>query len=106
MDIIDFNKIVDQRVEKIKATLITKAKEYANDLDRLHNFNRGAQISGQIREKVLNGFMLKHQISLLDILDNMEKGINPTREVIDEKIGDIINYLILLEASIINKIDK
>ncbi len=102
----EFNKIVEQRIAKIKETLIEKTKEYATADDRLHNFNKGEQISGKPREIVLWGFALKHYISFMDILDNIEKGILPTEKLIDEKIGDLINYLILEEACIKDKINK
>jgi len=64
----------------------------------------GAEISGISRERVLHGFMLKHLISYLDMLDDMDKGIIPTEAYLDEKIGDIINYFVLQEASILEKI--
>ena len=94
----DFNKLVEERCNKIVATLAAKQKEYSTADDKLHNFNRGASIAGQSRERVLHGFMLKHYISFMDIIDNVDKGIIPSDEVIDEKIGDIINYMILAEA--------
>lgn len=98
--------LVTERCDKITKTLILKAKEYANGKDRLHNFNRGAEISGISRERVLHGFMLKHFISYLDLLDGIDSGNIPTNEVIDEKIGDIINYFILFEASIKDRNSK
>ncbi len=94
----EFEQIVNERCQKIRDVLTAKAKEYASDKDRLHNFNRGAQITGQTRERVLHGFMMKHFISYLDILDNVDKGIYPSHSLVDEKIGDIINYFILMEA--------
>jgi hypothetical protein len=36
----------------------------------------------------------------------MEAGNLPKEEVVDEKIGDLINYLILCEASIKEKINN
>jgi hypothetical protein len=41
---------------------------------------------------------------LLDILNDIEKGVLPKEKAVDEKIGDLINYLILCEASIKEKI--
>lgn len=101
-----FNKIVDERCEKIKSILSTKATEYAVGTDRLHNFNRGSRMSGISREKVLYGFMLKHEVALLDTLDKMDNDILPSETGINERIGDIINYYILLEASIKEKINS
>lgn len=101
-----FDDIVKQRCDKIINTLSVKAKEYVRGDDRLHNFNRGAEISGITRERVLHGFMLKHFISYLDMLDDIDKGNIPSNEHIDEKVGDIINYFLLLEASIKDRNNK
>lgn len=98
-----FDAIVEARCAKIKAILTVKAKEYVRGENRLHNFKRGAEISGISRERVLHGFMLKHFISYLDMLDDIDKGVMIPDDYIDEKIGDIINYFILLEASLKDK---
>jgi len=101
----EFQEILQQRLKKIEQTLGQKAKEYAAEGDKLHNFNVGARITGQIREKVLWGFALKHYISFMDILDDMELGKLPSEAMVDEKIGDLINYLVLVEASIKDKLN-
>jgi hypothetical protein len=99
-----FDKVVSNRLDAIKSTLISKAKEYAKgDEDRLHNFNRGAQITGQSREKVLQGFMLKHLVSVFDMIDDPSKA---TEYMINEKVGDAINYLVLLEASFKDRLNE
>jgi hypothetical protein len=36
----------------------------------------------------------------MDILNDVEKGNFPKEEVINEKLGDLINYLVLCEASL------
>lgn len=99
-----FDNVVEARIMKIKQTLTIKAKEYARNDNRMHNFDRSASISGLIREKALWMFMVKHLVSVLDLIDDIEKGKLPKEEVLDEKIGDIINYFILLEASITDRI--
>ena len=100
----EFQDVLTTRLTKIKEILGNKAKEYAAEGDKLHNFNVGARITGQTREKVLWGFALKHYISFMDILDDLELGIIPSEALVDEKIGDLINYLILAEASIKHRI--
>jgi hypothetical protein len=90
----DFDKLVERRVELIKSVLKSKAVEYAYG-DRLSNFNRAADTLGTTKEKALVGMWIKHIISILDIVDS---GATPTKAMIEEKIGDAINYLILLEA--------
>lgn len=93
----EFDRIVRERTRKIVRMLASKADEYATEQDRLHNFNKGAAIANKPREQVLWGFALKHYISFLDILEALPDKV-PTDEVIDEKVGDLINYLILVEA--------
>lgn len=102
----DFNELVEARCSKIKATLASKGKEYSTDDDKLHNFNKAGIRSGQSREKALMGMKLKHEISIDDIILNLDKGILPTIEIMDEKIGDIINYFVLLEACLLDRIRK
>lgn len=106
MTITDFNQILQSRFKKSTDTLVIKGQEYQRNEDVFHNFNVGARITNSTREKVLWGFALKHYISFLDMLDDVEKGKLPSIEKIDEKIGDLINYLILCEASLKNRHDS
>ena len=110
MKTIEFDTVIERRLELSKQILINKAKEYAKgDDNRMHNFDKASQITGECREKALFGFFLKHLISVMDIIDDMNKNKNtyiPSKELTDEKIGDAINYLLLLEASIEDKRNK
>lgn len=93
-----FQIYLKQRLDKIKEILEIKAKEYVRNEDRLHNFNVAAKMSNQTRESILwNGFALKHLVSLNDIINDLEKGKTNPINLVEEKIGDLINYLILLE---------
>jgi hypothetical protein len=95
-----FDEIVDKRLAAIKQTLLIKGKEYRRDSDPLHNFRRGGEINKQSEEKILWGFATKHLVSIIDMIDDIEDyGILPKESTVNEKIGDMINYLILLEAS-------
>jgi hypothetical protein len=100
-----FDKLVTARLNATRQTLIIKGKEYRRNNDPLHNFNVAAQLGNTTREKALWGFALKHYVSFMDILNDIEKNNLPTEELISEKIGDLINYLILCEASIKDKIN-
>jgi hypothetical protein len=99
-----FDTVVDTRCQQIKRTLLVKAKEYRRNNDPLHNFRVAAKVSNTTEEKALWGFATKHYVSFLDMLNDIEQGQLPTFEYVDEKIGDLINYLILCEASIKEKI--
>lgn len=87
-------------------TLMSKSKEYSTKDDKLHNFKRAAKESNTSPEKALLGMLLKHRISVLDMVDNLDEGILPTRALVDEKFGDYINYLVLLEALIKERIEE
>ena len=93
-----FNDIVTERCTAIRTTLTTKQEEYATQDDVLHNFQRAAWVGETTPEKALIGMFLKHYVSILDMVDKAEEGQVHSKEKIDEKIGDAINYLILLEA--------
>ena len=101
-----FDKVVEEVCEQVKQTLLIKAKEYRRQNNPFHNFDVGSQRSGLIREKVLDGFLLKHEISIADMTNDLVDGKLPTKELLDEKFGDNIIYLIIKKASIIDKIEQ
>ena len=101
-----FDEIVEEVCEQIKQTLLVKAKEYRRNNNPFHNFDVGSQRSGLIREKVLDGFLLKHEVSIADMTNDLVVGKLPTKEILDEKFGDNIIYLIIKKASIIDKIEQ
>lgn len=81
-------------------------------MDKLHNFKRAGNMLQCSPEYALVGMWTKHIISLLDIVDKINKEDvklsnmfvckpdDVTIAMVEEKIGDAINYLILLEALI------
>ena len=94
-----FDSIIEYRIIKIRETLSAKAVEYATDDDKFHNFEVAGRMAGVTPEKALQGMMLKHIVSVFDLIDWTATGDERiTAEMIDEKIGDTINYLILLEG--------
>jgi hypothetical protein len=101
-----FNEIVEARCEKIKKVLVKKAAEYSSDTDRLHNFKVAARVNDETPEKALWGMMAKHLVSILDIVAATRGGRMPSAEMRNEKITDAVNYLILLEALLIEHGDS
>jgi hypothetical protein len=101
-----FEEVVDVFLNSIKETLLVKGKEYRRNNNPFHNFDVGSKRSGLIREKVLDGFLLKHEISIADITNDLVDGKLPTIATLDEKFGDNVIYLILKMASIIDKIES
>lgn len=98
----EFNKILDERLEKIKNTLAKKAEEYSTE-DRLHNFKVAARVNNETPEKALWGMATKHLVSIIDLIEGNHK---TTKYMIEEKCGDLINYIILLEALLTEKLDQ
>ena len=95
MNNVDFVKLLYERIDMTHATLNAKGKEYASEDDILHNFKRAGAMQNVTPAKALVGMWAKHIISVLDIVDS---GLIPDEKTINEKIGDSINYLIILEA--------
>ena len=95
----DFNKIIHEQIERCEATLCKKADEYATD-DRLHNFKVAAELQNCLPTTALAGMMAKHTVSVYDMIRGLEEGKSYPLELWDEKIGDSINYLLLLAAAV------
>ena len=101
-----FNTILHDRLTVIKGVLASKAKEYATeDGDRLQNFKDAAILGNTTPERALKGMLLKHLVSVFMIIDELDKGKIASRAMIDEKLGDSINYFILLEALLKERLD-
>lgn len=96
----DFNKIVEATMAWCMKTLCAKGDEYARGGDRLWNFKVAARKLNCHPAEALAGMMVKHTVSVDDIIDGLAKGIVPPKELVAEKIGDSINYLLLLEGLI------
>jgi len=101
-----FNLILEKRLKVVAETLNEKAHEYSGELeegnnDRLHNFKRAAEVSECTPRMALYGMFMKHFISFDDI---MKGKMAISLPVLNEKITDMIAYLILAEATIIEEI--
>lgn len=91
----EFNKVINRRLSDINHTLVLKGAEYAEDNNVFHNFDRAAAVLNTHRTQALWGMYIKHHVSVDDMV-NCRRGFD--EPIVREKIGDMINYLILLEA--------
>jgi hypothetical protein len=93
----DFSRRVEKRIDLVRQTLLTKHKEYAKDDNVFRNFDEaaGGLSLHSTSAEVLWSYMTKHLVSIKDIVSD---NVPVKNEVVSEKIGDVINYLILLEA--------
>lgn len=94
----NFDDVVDARLRKTRELLLHKGKEYIRDDNPFHNFDRGAEMLRCTPERYLINLVSKQIISLLDMINDIDKGIMPTEAMIDEKTGDVGVYNILLEG--------
>ena len=95
-----FCALAAKRFQACQDILAAKSAEYSRSGDKLHNFKRAAALLDCSPEKALVGMMSKHIVSVLDIVDDIEAGGLPDEALVSEKIGDLVNYSILLEALI------
>lgn len=100
-----FEDVVDKTLTSIRDLLITKGKEYRRNGNVYHNFEQGAAMTGISREKALDGFLLKHEVSINDMTNDLESGMLPTREKVEEKFNDNLIYLLIKKAMILDRID-
>lgn len=100
----EFDELLNLRLLKIKDVLSSKGAEYSIDKDRLHNFKRAAAIRGCTPAQALEGMWVKHLVSVQDLIRENAAGNHAVvLRLRDEKIGDAINYLILLEAILLDE---
>ena len=100
-----FDVILQTILKRVKSVLGAKADEYARG-DRLSNFKRAAALLNSTPEKALVGMLTKHWVSILDLVDDLDSGRRASDEMWDEKIIDIINYMILLKALTVERDTK
>ena len=92
--------VVQRRVQLIKDVLETKNSEYADKDDVFKAFTESLPLSfHDTKQAVAWEFMVKHLQSIKMIIEARAKtGKIPDQKVLEEKIGDAINYLILIEG--------
>lgn len=98
----EFRKVLDSIVNNIYTTLDSKSNEYSSNTDRLENFKEAGLFLNAFPERALLGFVTKHIIALRDFVQTY-KFFEVTDAQWDEKIGDIINYMILLKALLVER---
>lgn len=92
-----FNDIVKEQLTRCVDTLCIKGDEYGEDFDRLSHFKVAGALQKRRPEDALVGMMCKHIVSVVEM--SRTPGYF-TEDQWNEKIGDSINYLLLLSALI------
>ena len=92
---VTFEDMVKRRLEMCERTLTAKEQEYADGANRFHNFDAAARVDNETPERALWGMAKKHLVSVMDLVEHPG---DATEDLLDEKITDMINYLLLLEG--------
>ena len=94
-----FITLLEKIFDRTRQVLARKRNEYIHNQDVFSSFKKGTQMSfHSMPEKVAWEYACKHLESIKSMLDNIDKGQEPDAELINEKFGDAINYLILIEG--------
>lgn len=98
----DFNKIVNEQLDRCKSLLCKKGEEYDRDTnDRFHSFKVAAALQGETPMQALAGMLAKHTVSVYDLIREGSHDLL----IWDEKITDHINYLLLLKGLIMDELE-
>lgn len=96
----EFDKVMNDFIGRCQDVLGFKGDEYGVD-DRHHNFRVAATLKGEDPVKALSGMMVKHTVSIYDMMNDYDPLKEQDMNKWMEKIGDHANYLFLLWALIL-----
>jgi hypothetical protein len=102
-----FDQTLEFLLDKVKAIMQSKNAEYARGSNKLHNFAKAAIFAeGGHQIGALKGMMLKHTVSIYDMMDDAIKGKMGSEDMWNEKIVDHIAYLTLLNGMVTEYYDN
>lgn len=103
-----FDKVLEDTFETIRKILSSKKEEYSPDTDRLVNFKTASALQGVSTKQALMGMAAKHLVSVADYVSR-DAIVGPNTFDLahwDEKIIDVINYMILLRGLVIEELEQ
>lgn len=106
MDAKHFEELCRELLDKSETTLFSKAKEYVYDEDRLANFRQPTTMVNMSQAEVCLMFQMKHIASISKIAKETSQGILPSKELLQEKCQDMLNYTLLFYANVMDMIEK
>lgn len=94
--------VVNPRLTYCKKLLSeSKDKEYTKNNDKFYNFKEAARLRNKSKWEAIDMMWMKHVVSMFDILDDIQQREKyPSAYAIQEKFGDMINYILLVEGMI------
>lgn len=95
-----FTEVVLGIVDECKELLIKKGEDYSTDKDRISHFKDAERFTSLSRWQVWEALFFKHIQGIRTYMKSGRKGLN---EDIHHRIRDAINYLIILEAMLVEE---
>lgn len=95
MDAKKFEKLCKELLDESQNTLFWKSHEYASDEDRLANFRQPSSMMGCSPAEICLMYQMKHISSIAKMAKESSKGILPTKELLQEKCKDMLNYTLI-----------
>lgn len=92
-----FNEEVLELQDRMEELLIVKGKEYRRNNNPFHNFERAAELNNSQPALELHGFLTKHLVSYLDMIQDIKNEVPISYKYIEEKLTDIRVYFLLLQ---------
>lgn len=93
-----FDEHVVDLQQSMENLILVKGKEYRRNNNPFHNFERAAELNNSDVITELHGFLTKHLVSYLDMIQDIKKGKIPDYSYSEEKLTDIRVYLLLLQV--------
>jgi len=102
-----FNELMYTWGEARMKVMRGKSAEYANDEDKLANFKRAAPLVAKANtpEAAAWNMNIKHLCSIVDMIEKEANGHVYSIEIWREKFGDAQNYLDLIYARIVERLE-
>lgn len=91
----EFEKVVESTFLETRDLLVVKGAEYADHVDRLANFKRGASLTGLTPLQVCFIYASKHYDAIASYVREPNR---PSSEPIEGRFNDLINYCLLAKA--------
>ena len=93
-----FEKEVKEINDFMNNLLLVKGKEYRRNNNPFHNFEKAAELNNSQVPLELHGFLTKHLVSYLDMIQDIKDGKELTYSYVQEKLTDIRVYFLLLQV--------
>ena len=101
----EFNRIMQKRIDQVTSTMTTKSAEYTRT-DRLENLKKIASLCQMTTEKATFTLVAKHIVALNEFIEDLDRGTVQPADRWDEKIGDVIAYMLLLDAAVAERLKR